>query len=139
MEHNQRCIQSFAPHGVEFVNMNIGGEVVVELTIPPGSVEKNMVVADLALIERLSKEDNTFKALLAANLIRILDNVPKKYENVAETLMQARSVLADTRIEKDKIQAEKITLANENETLKKRIAELENGDAIPKTFVRPKL
>jgi len=142
MERNQKCIQSFAPHGVEFIDheATLRGEFIPVLVIPAGSVEKNMVVADEALIESLMKNDNTFKALLSANLIRILDNVPKKYENPAETLMTARAILSDVRIEKDKIMAEKNSLSDENALLKKRIADLENGDDLQKKpFVRPTL
>jgi hypothetical protein len=134
MEHNQRCIQSFAPHGVEFISKEAmrTGEVKTVLVIPPGSSEKNMVVADFSLIEELIENDSTFKALLDAKLIRILDSVPKKYEDVAATLMHARAQLNDVRLEKETVVAEKRELETENAELKKKLEEVINGDNINK-------
>lgn len=131
MEAGELCIQSFAPHSVEFVDKTLASVGVEKafFTIPAGSEKNNYVIAKQELINELMK-DATFKSMLENKVIRILPELPAKYENPVQTLNAVRSNLVETtsalREEKEKVSA----LSSENEILKARIAELENGGKI---------
>jgi hypothetical protein len=137
MEPGELCIQSFAPHRVEFMDKGLAAVGVERaiLSIPAGSEKDNYVIAQEALIVELSK-DPTFKGLIEAKVIRILPTLPEKYANPIHTLNAVRSSLVDTTKALSEEKEKVASLASENGLLKARIAELENGNKIPEKTVQ---
>jgi len=133
VEANQKCIQSYAPHGVKFLDKAKAKVGVYEtlVEIPAGAVERNIVIVEEKVIEELMK-DSTFKTLLDNKLVRILDNIPKRYEDATNILVAVKSKLADVQEAKVATDEKNVALSAENEDLKKRLAELEEEAATGK-------
>jgi hypothetical protein len=131
MLENEKCIQSYLPHAMRFEKKEMLDVGIHEdiLLIPAGHVEKNIVIVADEVLTRLAK-DPTFKAIVDAKLIRILEAVPAKYQDQTETLIKARVQLDDAKQKATDAEAKNAALDAENEALKKRIAELENGSDI---------
>ena len=126
MKDNEIVIQSFLPHALEFRR---DGEQV--LLIPASFDERNIVIADKSLVEDLAANDKTFASAMEQHLIKLLNNVPVKYQDQADTLIQVRLALDSANTAKDEANGKLNTALSENEALKQRIAELEAGHAMP--------
>ena len=122
---NEFVVQSFLPHALEFRR---AGEVI--LTIPAGYEDRNIVIATKELVTDLMK-DASFKTAYEQHLLKILDNVPVKYQDQADTIIQMRLSLEQAKNDKDTVASKLDMAASENEALKKRIAELEAGGNTP--------
>ena len=131
MELGKVCIQSFAPHGVKFLSPQgqggEGGTLVLE--IPAGFVKDNFVVVDGSVVESLSN-DPTFKALVEAKMIRILDKVPEKYADPVLEVQKIRANLVTAVEGKNAATAKNDALAAENAVLKAELEALKNGGKV---------
>lgn len=125
LSDNEVVVQSFLPHPLEFKR---DGEVI--LTIPAGYAERNIVIAPTELIKDLVANDTTLKSAYAQHLVKILDNVPVKYQDQADTIIQMRLSLEKEKTEKATATSNLGAALSEIELLKKHIAELEAGTAI---------
>lgn len=131
MDVGKVCIQSFAPHGVKFLAPQTqggeGGAVILE--IPAGFVKDNFVIADVSTVESLAT-DPTFKALIDAKMIRVLDKVPEKYADPVLEVQKIRANLVSAVEQKNAATTKNSALEAENAVLKAELAALKNGGKV---------
>jgi len=131
MELGKVCIQSFAPHGVKFLTKleqsGNGGTLILE--IPAGFVKDNFVIADTTVVDSLA-DDPTFKALLEAKLIRILDKVPEKYADPVMEVQRVRANLVAVTESKVAADTKNSALEAENVVLRAELEAFRNGGKV---------
>ena len=94
MKDNEIVIQSFLPHPLEFQR---NGESL--LRIPAGYDDRNIVIVDKAVVESLV-HDPTFKTAMDNHLLKLLNSVPVRYQDQADTIIQVRLALDKANTDK---------------------------------------
>ena len=129
---SQVIIQSFAPHGLKFLEPmgsahGIPGDLILE--IPAGFVPNNYVITDSKIVEHLSS-DPSFKSLVDTRTIRMLDTLPSKYDDPSKAVTQLRGNLIDTTEKLTAEQEKTSKLEAEMAVLKAELELAKNGGKV---------
>lgn len=129
---SQVIIQSFAPHGLKFLEPmgsahGTPGDLILE--IPAGFVQNNYVITDSEVVERLAN-DASFKSLVDTNTIRMLDKLPAKYDDPGKAVTQLRGTLIETTQKLTAEQEKTSKLDAEIAVLKAQLEALKAGDKV---------
>jgi hypothetical protein len=130
MEALHKCVQSHLPHALRLEDPKTR-ELLVEL--PAGFDKKPYVIVSEEVLAVILK-DKTVASALDNKLLKILDEVPKRYEDAIDLLAAARTKLSDAN---EKLAEEKATSSQKDQKIAELQAKLKDMEDAEKGEMSP--